>query len=68
LYKPFCDFHRDIGQSTDEIIQNWENVCYNPWHVDRNPIPLEDPHEYEDEDEVFLDLQKDSREHEWEII
>lgn len=68
LYKSFRDFHRDIGKTTDEIIQNWENFQYTPWHVDRNPIPPEDPHAHEDEDEFFPNLHNDSREHEWEII
>jgi hypothetical protein len=68
LYKPFHDFHTDIGTTTDDIIQNWENFHYNPWHVDRNPIPPKDPPQYEDEDEYFLNVQRDSRQHEWEII
>ena len=46
-------FHKDICHSTNEVIQNWENFYYNPWHVDCNSISLEDPHEYEYENEDF---------------
>ena len=68
LYKPFHDFHQDIGMTSDDIVQNWDNFHYNPWHIDRNPMPREDPPEYENEDEVFPNLQKDTRDHEWELI
>ena len=68
LYKPFRDFHQDIGMTSDDIVQNWDNFHYNPWHIDRNPMPRDDPPEYENEDEVFPNLQKDTRDHEWELI
>jgi hypothetical protein len=56
LYNPFHDFCRDIGNITDDIIQNWETFHYNPWHIDHNPIPPKDPPQYEDEDEYFLNV------------
>ena len=67
LYKTFRDFQKDIGQTNDEIIQNWENFQYRPWHVDRNPLPPVDRSE-SDEEEEHPNPQKDSRQHEWEII
>ena len=70
LYNPFHDFHKDIGDTTNHIIQKWENFQYKPCHIDRTPIPLEDPrkNEIEDAGDIFPNLQKDSRENEWEII
>ena len=39
LYKTFHDFRRDIGHTSNEILQNWKNLQYIPWHFDRNPVP-----------------------------
>ena len=33
LYKPFLDIERDIGDSDDTIVANWESLHCTPWHV-----------------------------------
>ena len=50
LYKKFRDFRRDIGHTSDEILQNWKNLQYIPWHVDRKPM-LTDARVESDEEE-----------------
>ena len=30
VYKPFRDFHKDIGEAVDDIIQNWKNFHRDP--------------------------------------
>lgn len=30
LYKPFCGIERDIGDSDDTIVVNWESLHYTP--------------------------------------
>jgi len=57
LYKTFRDFHKNIGHTNDEIIQNWENFQYRPWHVDRNLLTPVDRVE-SDEEEEHLNPQK----------
>ena len=66
LYRPFCDFHNDIGYTSDDIIQNWEKFRYNPWHVDHNQNPPEERVDLEEEEELIV--QRDSQMQEWEII
>jgi hypothetical protein len=61
LYKPFFDFCRDIGTTTNDIIQNWEKIHHNRWHVDHNPIHPKDPSQYEYDNEDFLNVHRDSR-------
>ena len=39
LYKTFRDFQNDIGHTSDEIVQNWKNLQYIPWHVDHKHVP-----------------------------
>eukprot|EP01018_Ginkgo_biloba_P040472 Gb_22018 [translate_table: standard] len=41
LYKPFCSFQTDIGVLKEQIIQNWHNMRYNAWHVNRNPTEVD---------------------------
>ena len=53
LYKPFREFQIDISQTSEDIIQNWENFQYNPWHIDHNPIPPYEEVESEDEEDAF---------------
>ena len=67
LYKTFYDFQKDIGHTSDEIVQNWQNLQYIPWHVDRKPVPT-DAQVESDKEEEHPNLQRDSRQHEWEII
>ena len=40
---------------------------YIPWHVDRKPVPI-DAQVESDIEEEHPNLQRDSRQHEWEII
>ncbi len=35
LYKPFRNVERDIGRDDDTIVENWDSLNYNPWHVRR---------------------------------
>lgn len=42
LYKKFHDFGLDIGLSTESIVDNWRNLRYHMWHVDRGPFLNED--------------------------
>ena len=67
MYKTFRDFRNDIGHTYDEIIQNWQNLQYIPWHVDRKLVPI-DARVESDIEEEHPNLQRDSRKHEWEII
>ena len=41
MYKTVHDFRKDIGHTYDEIVQNWQNLQYIPWHVDRKPVPID---------------------------
>ena len=67
MYKKFRDFRRDIGHTSDEILENWKNLQYIPWHVDRKPVPTDAQVESDDEEE-HPNPQRDSRKREWDII
>jgi DNA replication protein DnaC len=68
LYKPFRDIERDIGHDDASIIQNWETLNYNPWHVQRTMSAenVENPNDSETEENE--DVHRNTTEHEWEII
>ena len=67
VYMTFHDFKKYVGHMSDEIIQNWEKFQYRPWHVDYNSLsPIE--WMQSDDKEEHANPQKDSRQHEWEII
>ena len=51
LYKKLRDFRRDIGHTSNEILWNWKNLQYIPWHVDRKPMPTDARVESDDEEE-----------------
>ena len=63
LYKTFRDFLKDIGHTFDEIVHNWKNLQYIPWHVDHKPMPT-DARVESDKEEEHPNLQRDSRQHE----
>ena len=50
LYKTFCNFQNDIGHKSYEIVQNWEIFQYRPWHANRNPLPLVEQMEPDEEE------------------
>ncbi|XP_059076823.1 uncharacterized protein LOC131057818 [Cryptomeria japonica] len=67
LYKPFRDIERDIGHDDDSIIANWKSFTYNPWHVERTSIENAEANS-DSEIEENEAIQRNTTEHEWEII
>ena len=67
MYKTFRDFRKHIGHTYDEIEQNWQNLQYIPWHVDRKHVCTYARVE-SDKEEERPNPQRDSRQHEWDII
>ena len=67
-YKTFWEFHRDIRQRNDKILQNGENFRYKHWHVDRNTFPPVNLDESNEEEEEIPNPHRDSTDHEWEIL
>ena len=45
------DLARDIGHTSDEILQNWQNLQYIPWHVDHKLVPTDAQVESNEEEE-----------------
>eukprot|EP01018_Ginkgo_biloba_P038592 Gb_30228 [translate_table: standard] len=66
LYKPFRSFQTDIGLLKEQIIQNWHNMRYNAWHVNRSPTEA-NCDIAEDEDNLESPREVQER-HEWEIF
>ncbi|XP_059070553.1 uncharacterized protein LOC131860191 [Cryptomeria japonica] len=68
LYKPFRDIERDIGHDDDSMIANWESFTYNPWHVERITSIENAEANTDSEIEENEAIQRNTTEHEWEII
>ncbi|XP_059076868.1 uncharacterized protein LOC131031330 [Cryptomeria japonica] len=68
LYKPFHDIERDIGHDDDSMIANWESFTYNPWHVERITSIENAEANTDSEIEENEAIQRNTTEHEWEII
>ncbi|XP_059076947.1 uncharacterized protein LOC131876152 [Cryptomeria japonica] len=68
LYKPFRDIERDIGHDDDSMIANWESFTYNPWHVERITSIENAEANTDSEIEENEAIQRNTIEHEWEII
>ena len=68
LYKPFRDIERDIGHNDDTIIQNWETFNYIPWHVQRTMVIDNNENPSDSDTEDNDNVQRNTTEHEWEII
>ena len=67
MYEAFRDFQKNIGHTSNEIEQNWKNLQYIPWHVDRKPVPTYARVE-SNEEEQHPNPQRKIGKHEWEII
>ncbi|XP_059073384.1 uncharacterized protein LOC131874156 [Cryptomeria japonica] len=68
LYKPFRDIERDIGHDDDSMIANWESFTYNPWHVKRITSIENVEANTDSKIEENEAIQRNTTEHEWEII
>ena len=68
LYKPFCYIEQDIGHNDDTIIQNWETFNYIPWHVQCTMVTNNEENPSDSGSKDNNNVQRNTTEHECEII
>ena len=59
LYKPFQNIEEEIGLDSNTIIENWRNLRYRAWHVDRAPLFNDVANEDPDSDIEHVNVDAD---------
>eukprot|EP01018_Ginkgo_biloba_P033877 Gb_14372 [translate_table: standard] len=66
LYKPFRSFETDTGLLKEQIVQNWHNMRYRAWHVNRRTT--EDDCDIAKDEGNLQSPREVQEQHEWEIF